>query len=231
MSFKKSLPAVPLILCSAMLLSVLVLWSARASSPVHAAPETHVEARTLTPAPTNSEAAPAAKAEAVPPSDQAPIIPPEIATPVVEESLPAEDHRSEVSTLNDARCYALGMIETGNEDDAVGGAGEVSRYQIMPSVWKHYSSSHRYRDPELSRQVAQEHWTALYDYFKRQAGREPGDFDMYVLWNTRQGYYAGRKFDPARLHPVIRDRAQRFTNLLEVANRRELQIASAVSAR
>ena len=34
------------------------------------------------------------------------------------------------------RRLALGMIETGNRDDEIGGAGEVSRYQIMPSVWR-----------------------------------------------------------------------------------------------
>jgi hypothetical protein len=231
MSFKKSSPTVPLILCSGALLGALVLWSACASSPVLADSETHVAARVLTPTPTNSEAAPVAEAAAVPLAAQAPTDPPTIATPAAEESSPAEDHRSEVSTLTDARCYALGMIETGNEDDAVGGAGEVSRYQIMPSVWQHYNSSSQYRDPKLSRQVAREHWTTLYDYFKRQAGREPGDFDMYVLWNTRQGYYAGRKFDPARLSAVIRDRAQRFTNLLGEAQRRDLQTAAAMTQR
>ena len=31
---------------------------------------------------------------------------------------------------------ALGMQESGNDDKAIGQAGEVSRYQILPSVWK-----------------------------------------------------------------------------------------------
>ncbi len=38
---------------------------------------------------------------------------------------------------------------------------------------------------------------------------------MYVLWNTRYGYYASKGFKPARLNPVVRDRAQRFANLVE----------------
>lgn len=107
------------------------------------------------------------------------------------------------------------MIETANNDWEIGGAGEVSRYQIMPSVWKHYSDSRSYQDPAVSWEVAQQHWSVLHATFKKQAHREPTGFDMYVLWNTRYGYYASKGFNPARLNPVVRDRAQRFTNLLE----------------
>jgi hypothetical protein len=117
--------------------------------------------------------------------------------------------------LDAHRRYALGMIETGNDDLEIGGAGEVSRYQIMPSVWKQYSQSRSYHDPETSLEVAQQHWFALYTRFQQQAHRQPTDFDMYVLWNTRYGYYAKKGFDPDRLNAVIRDRAQRFVNLVE----------------
>lgn len=120
--------------------------------------------------------------------------------------------------LDQRRRFALGMIETGNHDDEIGGAGEVSRYQIMPSVWRHYSSSQHYQNPETSLEVAQRHWSALYAGFKQQARREPTDFDMYVLWNTHYGYYAGKGFNPDRLNPVVRDRAQRFVNLVESGN-------------
>src|SRR2546426_8121216 len=41
---------------------------------------------------------------------------------------------------------ALGMIESGNNDRAVGRAGEISRYQIKKNVWRKYSSSSRYSD-------------------------------------------------------------------------------------
>ena len=110
---------------------------------------------------------------------------------------------------------ALGMIETGNNDSEIGGLGEISRYQIMPSVWRQYSSSRSYRNPATSLDVAQRHWAALYSIFKQQAHREPTDLDMYVLWNTRWGYYANRGFNPNRLNPVVRDRAQRFVNLTQ----------------
>ena len=81
--------------------------------------------------------------------------------------------------------------------------------------WKHYSSSQRYHDPAASFEVARQHWSALYAGFKQQAHREPTDFDMYVLWNTRYGYYASRGFKPAHLDPVVRNRAQRFVNLVK----------------
>ena len=122
---------------------------------------------------------------------------------------------SSSALLNPRHRFALGMIETANNDEEIGGAGEVSRYQIMPSVWKHYSDSRSYQNPEVSLEVAQQHWTALHTFFKKQAQREPTDFDMYVLWNTRYGYYASKGFIPARLNPVVRDRAQRFANLVE----------------
>jgi hypothetical protein len=126
---------------------------------------------------------------------------------------------NKASILDARRQFALGMIETANNDAEIGGAGEVSRYQIMPSVWKHYDDSHRYQDPGKSLAVAQQHWLTLYTTFKKQAQREPSDFDMYVLWNTRYGYYASKGFKPERLNSVVRDRAQRFVNLV---NREEL---------
>jgi hypothetical protein len=131
-------------------------------------------------------------------------------TPVPPSAPPASD----TALLNARHRFALGMIETANNDEEIGGAGEVSRYQIMPSVWKHYSDSQNYQNPHVSLEVAQQHWSVLYASFIKQAHREPTDFDMYVLWNTRYGYYASKRFNPALLHPVVRDRAQRFVNLV-----------------
>jgi len=128
---------------------------------------------------------------------------------------PAPPVADNPAVLDKRRRLALGMIETGNDDREIGGAGEVSRYQIMPSVWRQYSSSRSYQNPETSLKVAQEHWSALYARFKQQSRRTPTDFDMYVLWNTRYGYYASRGFDPSNLSPAVRDRAQRFVNLVE----------------
>jgi hypothetical protein len=118
------------------------------------------------------------------------------------------------ASLDAKRLFALGMIETGNDDSEVGAAGEVSRFQIHPTVWKAYSKNFDYRNPEVSVQVAQQHWAKLAGYFAEKTGRQPSDFDMYVLWNTRYGYYANRGFLMARLSPVVKDRAERFVNLV-----------------
>ena len=118
------------------------------------------------------------------------------------------------AALDSKLFFALGMIESGNDDRGVGRAGEVSRYQIHPSVWKGYSSSTDYGNPEVSAHVARQHWNYLTNYFRESAGREPTPFDMYVLWNTRFGHYAHKRFDPSRLSSIIRSRANRFVNLV-----------------
>ncbi|MGA2870901.1 MAG: hypothetical protein ABSF34_17280, partial [Verrucomicrobiota bacterium] len=61
----------------------------------------------------------------------------------------------------------------------------------------------------------QKHWARLYAGFVRQAHRQPNDFDMYVLWNTHYGYYASKGFNPNRLCSAVRDRAQRYVNLVQ----------------
>ena len=139
---------------------------------------------------------------------------PAAAPTVVAQSLaPAVSHKPAV--LDNRRLFALGAIETGNNDNEIGQAGEVSRYQIMPSVWKHYNHSSYYDNPQVSRAVAQQHWSSLRASFKKKTGREPDNFDMYVLWNTCYGYYASKGFHPGRLDSAVRDRAQRFVNLVE----------------
>jgi hypothetical protein len=108
---------------------------------------------------------------------------------------------------------ALSMIESGNNDAAIGEAGEVSRYQIKPWIWREYSKSKAYRDARLSAQVAEQYLADLEETFRKRARREPNDFDLYVLWNAGPAYYAKCTFSPGRIHPIIRERARRFVNL------------------
>ena len=67
-------------------------------------------------------------------------------------------------------------------------------------------------------------------FFKQHARYLRNEFRKsgHVLWNTRYGYYASKGFNPARLHPVVRDSAQRFVNLIEAS---ESQIASGPATR
>ena len=155
--------------------------------------------------------APATTSNSFPPAPVADIAPPTLIVST-QNVAPAMDNPG---LLDERRRFALGMIETGNDDHEIGGLGEVSRYQIMPSVWEHYSSSRRYHDTKTSTEVAQQHWSALHDCFKQQTHREPTDFDMYVLWNTRYGYYSHHGFNPASLDSAVREHAQRFVNLIQ----------------
>ena len=112
-----------------------------------------------------------------------------------------------------SRLEALSMIETGDNDAAIGQAGEVSRYQIKPWIWHQYNSSASYRNRGTSKNVAEKHLAVLQTTFRRQTRREPTDFDLYVLWNAGPTYYARLGFRRTRVHQVIRERAQRYANL------------------
>jgi len=112
-----------------------------------------------------------------------------------------------------SRLEALAMIETGNNDAAVGEAGEVSRYQIKPWIWRRYCQREGYQNHDLSGEVAEKYLADLEQVFRDRTGRDAGDFDVYVLWNAGPTYYARINFAQSRVHPIIRERAQRYVNL------------------
>ena len=101
------------------------------------------------------------------------------------------------------RWSALSMIESGNNDHAVGAVGEVSRYQIRPELWPGGNP----RDPRQALTAAQRTMWPRIVRFERKHGRRPTDFEFYVLWN------APWQAD----HPsaVVRERAERFVNLVQ----------------
>ena len=115
---------------------------------------------------------------------------------------------------------ALRMIESGDNDSAVGCAGEVSRFQIRPEIWRLYSASRSFSNPQISALVAHQHLRSLEAIFRSRAGRDPTDFDLYVLWNAGAGYYGRIGFAPDRVHHRIAERATRYVNL------RQMQLAS-----
>ncbi len=129
--------------------------------------------------------------------------------------------RAEVSRLE-----ALSQIETGNDDRAVGGAGEVSRYQIKPWIWRQYSDSEAYANRRVSTHVAKQHLEGLEEIFRKRARREPTDFDLYVLWNAGPTYYNRIGFAKSRVHPVIRERARRYANLRQALDAQLAQAAT-----
>ena len=117
-----------------------------------------------------------------------------------------------------SRLEAISMIETGDNDSARGGAGEVSRYQLMPRVWRCYTNSADYANSQVSAGVAQQHLDYLEGWFRGQVGRPPSELEIYVLWNAGPTYYGKKHFTPAAVHASIRERAERFVNLREMNN-------------
>ena len=130
-----------------------------------------------------------------------------------------------------SKLEALSQIETGNNDTAIGRAGEVSRYQIKPWIWRRYSASESYRNRYASSRVADRHLAELEETFRRRAGREPDDFDVYVLWNAGPTYYGRIGFSKRRVHPVIRERAQRFVNLRQMTDPKSRGLSLGTSSR
>lgn len=101
------------------------------------------------------------------------------------------------------RWEALSQLESGNNDNAIGTAGEVSRYQIRREVWRRYATSGaNWKNPMDSLTVAQGVMNDRCAAFERSFHRSPNDFEFYVLWNA-----------PAQIHRPcrsVRDRAERF---------------------
>ena len=114
------------------------------------------------------------------------------------------------SALAMDRFAALSMIESGNNDSAIGPSGEISRYQVLPATWQHYTQG-KTLDPlnaTNSLSIAQTIMSERCAEFQKTNHRPPGDFEFYLLWNC-----------PARVaHPskLAADRAQRFANLCQV---------------
>lgn len=101
------------------------------------------------------------------------------------------------------RWQALSMLETGDNDYAIGRCGEISRFQIRAQFWPGGNP----QNPRAALVVAQNIMQARVARFEQTHKRLPNDFEFYILWNA-----------PAEVdHPVpcVAERAQRFTNLVE----------------
>jgi hypothetical protein len=116
---------------------------------------------------------------------------------------------------------ALAMIESGNNGKAKGKLGEISRYQIKPSVWKTFSQfpflPEFYIPKETSVLVAVKHWNANVECFYISNNYKPSNMQIYAMWNI--GYYKFRdkyKFSVDKLPHNIRNRCVRFKNLVEL---------------
>jgi hypothetical protein len=103
------------------------------------------------------------------------------------------------------RWTALVMLESGGNDHIVGRAGEVSRYQIRRELWSNGDPL----DASAALANAQRIMSPRLAAFERTHGRQPDDFEFYILWNA-----------PAQInhpHPTVEERARRFMNLVNAS--------------
>lgn len=101
---------------------------------------------------------------------------------------------------------ALSLIESGDRDHAVGKAGEVSRYQIMPFVWREYKGGNP-RNPTDARRVAILILTDRMQEFQAKHRRVPTLVETYALWRS-----PARAMD-LRLSASVKECGRRFASL------------------
>ena len=109
---------------------------------------------------------------------------------------------SVVSAAAMDRWAALSMLETGDNDKATGPGGEISRFQIQPTLWPGGNP----QNPQDALAAAQGVMNPRLERFEKNHKRPATDFEFYVLWNA-----------PSRIeHPPTRvaERATRFANLV-----------------
>jgi hypothetical protein len=101
------------------------------------------------------------------------------------------------------RWAALSMIESGDNDRAVGPGGEVSRFQIRPELWPGGNPL----DSQAALTAAQEVMLPRLDQFQQSHKRAATDFEFYVLWNA-----PWQADHPSK---IVTERARRFVNLVQ----------------
>jgi len=101
------------------------------------------------------------------------------------------------------RWEALSMIESGDEDQAIGPGGEVSRFQIRPDLWPGGNA----QDERVALSVAKEIMARRLAEFQQSHKRAATDFEFYVLWNA--------PWEADHPSKAVTERARRFANLVQ----------------
>jgi hypothetical protein len=103
---------------------------------------------------------------------------------------------------------ALSVIESGNNDKAIGKAGEVSRYQIIPRIWRTYGGGNP-RNAVEAKRVATKIMTARIGQFEAKHGRQPTLVEVYALWRSPV------RALQLKVSSAVRECGNRFSNLVE----------------
>lgn len=113
---------------------------------------------------------------------------------------------------------ALADIESGNNPKAIGKYGEVSAYQILPSLWRSEdlfpAAKEYYRHPNAAAIVAQSILTKIFNHWNYNVDPEKRKLqprDLYVIWHRGWKYYKHDHFLNFELLPKkVKDRALRY---------------------
>ena len=105
------------------------------------------------------------------------------------------------------RWAALLMIESGDDNSAIGPGGEISCFQIQRDLWPGGDP----QDRQLALVVAQEVMRPRLSKFQQSHKRDATALEFYVLWNAP--YLVN--------HPttIVAERARQFANLVELVPR------------
>jgi len=121
--------------------------------------------------------------------------------------------------------HILAEFETGARkstpcasDFMVGSRKEISRFQILPSVWTEYSDAQNYQDPNAAWRVTVKILHDREETFRRATGREWDPVDLYLMWNA-PGVYQRARWDCRKVSRAVLERAKRFRNLFEERTR------------
>ncbi len=127
---------------------------------------------------------------------------------------------------------ALAEFETGAKratrcagDYAIGSAKEISRFQILPSVWREYSGPPNYHNPNAAWAVTQKILRDREADFRRATGRQWDAVDLYLMWNA-PGVYRRAKWERSKVSRVVLERAERFASLMQERQRMYLAAQS-----
>lgn len=138
--------------------------------------------------------------------------------------IPAPATTSTFSLQPSTLFYALGQLETGNNDQAHGRAGEVSRFQILASEWRRTTALplSAAANPVTAWNVVRGIMDERVDRFESRWHRAPTVREWYVLY-SRPAVFLG---DGGRhLSRAEQERAERFENL---ANRQDAKTSKLI---
>jgi hypothetical protein len=110
------------------------------------------------------------------------------------------------------RFTALSQVESGDNDFAIGRAGEISRYQIRRELWQHATATplSQATNSTVAFSVARTIAKIRSENFQQTYHRPPTDIEFYILWNA-----------PGEIdHPSnrVRSRATLYANLVQAAD-------------